>query len=420
MIFRKLIASLFFTALLCGCTPQEIYENPMVKEASVTDRTRASDTLLNLPAPTEKIAVALYDFQDQTGQFKNNDKFSEFSSAVTKGGHAILTKALLDAGNKKWFTVIERGGLKDLIQERQIIKAMRAEYNPGGDQLAPLPPLLYGGMLIEGGIVSFDSNVITGGAGASYLGIGGNVQYRRDLVTVYLRAVSIQTGEVLASVTSAKTIFSTAVNSNVLKYITFDKLLQAEAGFTVNEPTQLCVRQAIEAGVYSLVMEGAIDKLWDFKDPVAGQQAIAEYIARRDGNPNPMQNTAQTTPTPAPASAPYPTSQTSKAVPVQAVSQQSLSAPTPAPAAPVVITRQVVPVQLVQPPQTMAAAKPSQPEPDVQEAAATSAKVELTPMSASISQPAATRPVPANSAVGYGHEHISAPQRRSFNAHRGY
>ncbi len=335
--FTHCIAVAVCVSLLSACTSEQMYENSQVKEANVTDRTRAGSILTGIPAPSEKVAVALYDFQDQTGQFKNNDKFTDYSSAVTKGGHAILTKALLDAGNRRWFTVTERGGLKDLLQERSIIKVMRNEYHPGGEQLPPLPPLVYGGMLIEGGIVSYDSNIITGGAGAIYLGIGGNVQYHRDLVTVYLRAVSIQTGEVLLSVTSSKTIFSTSVDSNVLKYITFDRLLQAEAGFTVNEPTQLCVRQAIETAVYSMIMEGAIDKFWDFQDQAAGQRAIAEYTSRRDGTPQPppmaaVEPAPTVEPAPAPQAALKPAAgpspmATMQAVPVQAVAQTIIAAP---------------------------------------------------------------------------------------------
>ena len=159
--------------------------------------------------------------------------------------------------------------------------------------------MIYGGMLLEGGIISYDSNVVTGGLGATYLGIGAATQYHRDLVTVYLRAVNIQTGKIIRSVTSSKTVFSTLIDGNLLKYITFDRLLQAEAGLTVNEPTQLAVRQAIETAVYSLIMEGAMHNNWHFNDPVAGQKAIDEYLMRRDGanpdiKPNPKEDQAAT------------------------------------------------------------------------------------------------------------------------------
>ena len=70
---------------------------------------------------------------------------------------------------------------------------------------------------------------------------------------------------------------------NFLKYVTVDHLLQSEAGFSANEPTQLAVRQAIETAVYSLVMEGTAKNLWDFKDKTLGKKALEQYLARKNG-----------------------------------------------------------------------------------------------------------------------------------------
>lgn len=279
---------LFLTcvSLLSGCSHNSsVYDNAMVEEAHVNDTTRADEILKHLPMPKQKIPVVVYEFQDQTGQFKNNGTYTDYSSAVTKGGYSILMKALLDSGEGKWFTVSERGNLKDLMQERQIIKLTRNQYlNPNGKKLGDLPPMLYGGMLIEGGIVSYDSNIMTGGAGAVFLGIGGTMQYRRDLVTVYMRAVSVQTGEVLLSVNSSKTVYSASLDATYNKYVTIDHLFQSEAGVTLNEPTQLAVRQAVETAVYSLIMEGALHKMWSFKDHEVGDDAINDYLIRRDGH----------------------------------------------------------------------------------------------------------------------------------------
>ena len=271
-------------ALTGGCSPRSFYENAAMSRAHVTNRTQSTEVLMGLPAPARPVPVVVYDFQDQTGQFRNNEKFTDYSSAVTRGGYSILVKALLDTGNGGWFTLAERGALKNLLQERQIVKITRGEYvGADGQKLPGLPPMLYGGTMIEGGIISYDSNVMTGGLGAIYLGIGGSAQYRRDLVTVYLRAISVETGRVLLSVNSSKTIYSVAVDANFLRYLTVANLFQSEAGFTVNEPVQLAVQQAIETGVYSLLMEGALKNLWQFKDQAAGEKAVAEYLARRDG-----------------------------------------------------------------------------------------------------------------------------------------
>ena len=52
----------------------------------------------------------------------------------------MLIKALQDAGRGKWFTVVEREGLSDLLNERKIIRQTRKEY--GGARIERLPPLL--------------------------------------------------------------------------------------------------------------------------------------------------------------------------------------------------------------------------------------------------------------------------------------
>jgi len=252
----------------------------MVDPPKISDDTNSGRLLKKLPPAMSNTVVSVYEFQDQTGQLKANDNFADYSRAVTQGGLALLNKSLLEAGNGHWFDVVERGGLKNLLQERQIIQLTRAQYAPpDAPKTQNLSPLLYAGMLIEGGIVGFDSNISTGGVGANYLGVGGDVQYRRDIVTVNLRAVSVENGQVLLSVTSEKTLYSTGIDANVFKYVSFDHLLQAESGFTLNEPPQLAVRQAIETAVYSMIMEGARKHYWQFADPSAGRVAMDAYMA---------------------------------------------------------------------------------------------------------------------------------------------
>jgi curli production assembly/transport component CsgG len=182
-----------------------------------------------------------------------------------------------------WFHVVERAGLNDLLQERQLIRATRTEFNPG--RAGPLPPIRFAGLLIEGGILGYDSNTTTGGAGANFLGIGGDVKFRRDVVTVGMRMVSVQTGEVLVSVTTTKTVYSIGLNANAYKFVTVDRILQAEAGVTHTEPTQLAVRQGIDLAVYATIMEGARKRLWQFADPVAGDKLIHRYL--EDDKPQP-------------------------------------------------------------------------------------------------------------------------------------
>lgn len=262
------------TLLLAACaTPQEGMLAPVINPVTSTNR-----SLLSLPPAKARVAVAVYEFNDQTGQFKTGENFQTLSRAVTQGGNAILVKALQDAGNRGWFTVIERQQLNNLLKERQIIKEMRRTYL-GENNVNPkaLPPLLFAGLLLEGGIIGYDTNTLTGGTGARYLGIGGDVKYRQDTVTVYLRAVSTKTGEVLANVTTHKTIASMAIQGNAFKFVAIDRLLEAEAGISKNEPDQLAVQQAIEKAVHALIMEGAGAGMWTFADPVAQAALLKEY-----------------------------------------------------------------------------------------------------------------------------------------------
>lgn len=228
----------------------------------------ATEQLLNLPYPNQKTVVAVYSFTDQTGQRKAGDNIASFSTAVTQGAHHILIEALRDAGRGNWFAVVERTGMDGLSRERQLIKNTFELYNGNKDQKAEqtiLKPLLYAGMILEGGIISYDTNIRTGGMGARYLGVGIKNQYREDKVTVSLRAVLVQTGEVLLNVTATKTILSTGSGTDLFRFYEMGtSLVESEIGSTENEAVGYAVRAAIEAGVYGLVMQGLEKEVWDF------------------------------------------------------------------------------------------------------------------------------------------------------------
>ena len=223
----------------------------------------AAYQLLNLPPPKTKAVVAVYDFQDKTGQRKALDNIASFSTAVTQGGIDILIEALRDAGRGNWFAVVERSGLDGLTRERQLIKNTRDMYE--GEGANRLKPLLYAGIIIEGGIIGYDTNLRTGGSGARTLGIGMRHQYREDKVTVVLRAVLVQTGEVLLNATATKTILSTGGGTDFFRFYELGtQLVEAESGSTENEAVNHAVRAAIEAAVYGIVIKGIEQQVWDF------------------------------------------------------------------------------------------------------------------------------------------------------------
>ncbi len=287
MFFRVAFSSLSLLALgACGTITADGRTNwPETRsKAFIPDKTQTQTLLEALPAPDRPVAVAVYGFSDQTGQFKPTEAGQTLSRAVSQGGASILVKALQDAGHRQWFTIVERESLKNLLSERQIIREMRERYL-GEQDVNPqaLPALLFAGVLLEGGVVGYDTNTVTGGAGAAFLGIGARTEYRQDTVTVYLRAVSVRTGEVLTSVTASKTIASQSMGANAFRYVAFKELLQAEAGYTTNEPDQIALQQAIEKAVYGLVLEGVELNIWRFADQDAGWPLLWRYRQERDG-----------------------------------------------------------------------------------------------------------------------------------------
>ncbi len=265
---------------LAGCSTEAANEQlqPGILPPVVNPITQTNQTLRDLPPPSSQVVVAVYDYADQTGQFKPTEATQTLSKAVTQGATSILIKALQDVGDGSWFKVVEREKIGNLLKERQIITQMRMAYL-GEKQINPkaLPPLLFAGIIFEGGIIGFDSNTQTGGVGARLLGIGGDVKYRLDTITIYLRAVSTKSGQVLASVTTHKTIASIGLQGGVFKYIALEKILEAEAGITKNEPDQLAVQQAIEKAVYSMVVEGAEKGIWSFADKGAQKLLIERH-----------------------------------------------------------------------------------------------------------------------------------------------
>ena len=267
---QKLIYLLLFL-LLSGCasvaldsTHKDCYDMVLCTQGPVIEQS-STEQLLNLPYPNQKTVVAVYSFPDLTGQRKAGDNIASFSTAVTQGADHILVEALRDAGKGNWFAVVERAGLDALSKERQLVRNTFESYNKDADGKTILKPLLYAGMIIEGGIISYDTNLRTGGSGARYLGIGVKNQYREDKVTVVLRAVLVQTGEVLLNVTATKTVLSTAKGGDVFRFYEMGtQLVEIESGSTDNEPVGHAVRAAIEAGVYGLVMQGLEKEVWDF------------------------------------------------------------------------------------------------------------------------------------------------------------
>ena len=273
---RNLILLSLFAALIQGCASMvpfegldatgcagfiECIEPPEVVELPTHEELR------QLP-PAEKMpVVAVYSFLDTTGQRKSVSGVAMFSTAVSQGADTMLIDALKTAGNGKWFRVVERVGIDHLTRERQIVRTTREQYDE--EDKTGLAPLLFAGMILEGGVIGFDTNIETGGRGARSLGIGVSQAYRRDIVTVHLRAVSTLTGEILLNVQTSKTILSIADGFDVFKFIDMDtQLIEIEDGMTENESVTRSLRSCIEAAVLELIYQGEKESFWKINRPI--------------------------------------------------------------------------------------------------------------------------------------------------------
>ena len=267
----KILLILLYALILAGCATGQAmkgtYDQPVTVGAPTV---KEFDTIP--PPALGKVVVAVYNFTDKTGQRRPSDTQSSFSTAVTQGADAFLIKALKDVGNSGWFEVVERGGLASLTQERQIIRQMREAYD--GPDAKKLMPMKFAGMLIEGGITGYDTSTRSGGMGMRVLGIGPQTQFSEDIITVSLRAVSVNTGSVLAAVNVQKTVYSTADSIGVLKFFDNDtQVFEFESGITLNEPATLAVKTTVEAAVVELIKEGELKDVWDFAyEPINGKE----------------------------------------------------------------------------------------------------------------------------------------------------
>ncbi|MBB1431288.1 CsgG/HfaB family protein [Pseudoalteromonas sp. SG43-4] len=240
---------------LSGCTSLGKLIPPSQQKAISLEPTELFADLKNLPKPVGSIPVSVYSFRDQTGQYKPQTNVSSFSTAVTQGANSILVQALHESD---WFTPVEREGLQNILTERKIIRAGQTD-NPNQ---ADLPPLTTAKIILEGGIISYDTNVKTGGLGMEYFGIGASELYREDAISIYLRAVDVRTGQVLLSVATSKKVLSQEMRAGFFRYVSYKRLAEAEAGFSDNEPMSICVTQAIEKALTDLITKGIDKGLW--------------------------------------------------------------------------------------------------------------------------------------------------------------
>lgn len=254
------IVILVLILYLTGCS-QLAYELLKEEPVKIKPKEVLSDKLPLLDGTP--IPIAVYGFTDKTGQRRPSDKLAQLSTAVTQGAEVFVIKALQDS--KNWFKVVERVGLDNLVKERQLIRNQRETYE--GKEAKPVRPLIVAGLMIEGGVVGYDTDIRTGGFGARMFKLGGSQQYRVDEITISMRLISVSSGEILLSVAVTKTIYSLTDDKGVMMFIGAGgtEAIEAEQGSSINEPTTYAVRVAIEQAIYEMIVEGERKNLWRYK-----------------------------------------------------------------------------------------------------------------------------------------------------------
>lgn len=261
------IRPLLLCLLVASCSSLPPLDNnlpPLVYKEPAQIRTLLNEELRTIGVPEQKPVVAIYptSFMDQTGQRRSNSVFASFSTAVTQAPYAYLIRALKHAGDGDFFEVVERVGLDNVTKERQLIRNTREQF----DQEQKLLPLKFAGLIMEGGVIGYESNIKSGGFGARYLGIGASKEYRQDTVTVSLRTVSVSTGNVLIEVLVTKTILSVALSQDVFRFISDStELVEIENGMVENESINIALQHAVETAVLQTIQEGINKNYWSLQ-----------------------------------------------------------------------------------------------------------------------------------------------------------
>ena len=218
-----------------------------------------TDAITKVGVAQVQPVVAVYKFQDLTGQRKSIDGYASFSTAMTQAPETYLIRALKQS---KFFRVVERVGIDHITRERQIIRSTRQKFDDETEEL----PLLFAGILFEGGIIDYNTNLLSGGIGARYLGIGNSKQYREDTVIVAMRIVSVSTGEVLLENLTTKTILSVGLSNDFFRYIAEGtKLVEFETGNAMNESKSIALQSAIETAIVNIIEQGIERGYWSVK-----------------------------------------------------------------------------------------------------------------------------------------------------------
>ncbi len=272
---------------------------------SPTPNVVAEEEISLPPPPPRPLTVGIYNCIDTTGQRRPTLQPQELSTAVPMDCTPYLIEATRSL-RPGWVFLVERQHLDELLRERQLatlalneaarvaaaaagqpasgpaatttapaarratsIAAGKAAGAPAG-QPAATPPaaspnrlstVRVAEILLLGQVTAYDraTREITGGLALA--GTGGDGTLVTDLVTFSLRAVAVQTGEVLGQTSVTKSVTSLKADVHRTRILS-TTILDAEFGGAGNEPVGLALRAAIRTALGQLINKGIEDGWW--------------------------------------------------------------------------------------------------------------------------------------------------------------
>ncbi len=225
------------------------------------------------PPPPRALTVGVYSCIDTSGQRRPTGQPQELSTAAPMDCTPYVMEAVRSL-RPGYIFLVERQHVDELLRERQLatlaLNIAAAQAGPPGvgppADPAPSTPhrlatLRVAEILLIGQVVAYDRSIHEISGGGAVGGAGGSGAYVTDLVTFSLRAVAVQTGEVLAQTTVTKSI--TSIKAGVhLAQINTTNVIDAELGGAANEPVGVALSAAVRSALIQLVSQGIRDGWW--------------------------------------------------------------------------------------------------------------------------------------------------------------
>jgi curli production assembly/transport component CsgG len=248
----KWLAAVGCSLILAGCVQDPLpSENPQVVE---------EQPIALPPPPPRPLTVGVYNCIDTTGQRRPTQLAQELSTAVPLDCTPYLIEAVrsLQPG---YITLVEREHVDDLLRERQLATLALNNATSHGGPPQKLNTLRVAEVLLIGQVVAYDRATRQAAGGLAVGGTGGTGTFVTDVVTFSLRAVAVQTGEILGETSVTKSITSLRVGGHVTQIFTAS-VVDFELGGAGNEPVGLALHAAVHTALGRLIRQGIHNGWW--------------------------------------------------------------------------------------------------------------------------------------------------------------